>query len=97
MEDSLVILYSTNCGNTDNLTKLFKTTLINNGTAATEYNPSRCLGSKTIALPAPALTNSTFFKIRYRPSDLSNNVYIDNFEINSSPVSVKMFLLLGLI
>lgn len=91
MEDSLVILYSTNCGNTwTNLTKLFKTTLINNGTVATEYNPSTGVWApKTIALPAPALTSSTFFKIRYRPSDLSNNVYIDNFEINSSPVSVK--------
>jgi hypothetical protein len=40
-------------------------------------------------LPQAALTSSTFFKLRYRPGDQSNNVYLDNFEINSTPVSVK--------
>lgn len=89
--DSLVILYSTNCGNTwVNLAKLFKTSLINNGTVATEFNPANGVwAAKTFALPAAALTNSTFFKFRYRASDYSNDVYLDNFEINSTPVSVK--------
>ncbi len=89
--DSLVILYSTNCGNTwVNLAKLFKTSLINNGTVATEFNPINGVwAAKTFPLPAGALTSSTFFKFRYRASDYSNDVYLDNFEINSTPVSVK--------
>ncbi len=91
IDDSLVVLYSTNCGTTwVSLAKLYKTSLINNGTIASEYNPSMGVwAAKTFPLPAAALTSSTFFKLRYRPGDLSNNVYIDNFEINSTPVSVK--------
>nr|MBP6314755.1 T9SS type A sorting domain-containing protein [Chitinophagaceae bacterium] len=93
MDDSLVIQYSINCGASwVNLVKLSKTGIINNGTIAAEFDPSFATAvwaPKSFALPQAALTNSTFFKLRYRPSDLSNNVYLDNFEINSTPVSVK--------
>nr|MBP6314756.1 T9SS type A sorting domain-containing protein [Chitinophagaceae bacterium] len=93
MDDSLVIQYSINCGASwVNLVKLSKTGIINNGTIAAEFDPSFATAvwaPKSFALPQAALTNSTFFKLRYRPGDLSNNVYLDNFEINSTPVSVK--------
>ncbi len=95
--DSLVILFSTNCGGTwTNLVKLSKATLINNGTLNNEFNTNGATWmAKTFALPASALSSSTFFKLRYRPGDYSNDVYIDNFEINSTPVSVKDFAAVG--
>lgn len=90
--DSLVILYSNNCGSTwVNWTKITKTALINNGTINTEFNADNnaVWMAKSFPLPQAALTSSTFFKFRYKPCDFSNNVYIDNLEINSTPVSVK--------
>lgn len=97
IDDSLIIQYSTNCGaNWSNLVKLSKTSLINNGTINTEFNTNNAVWmAKTFPLPQAALTNSTFFKLRYRPGDNSNNVYLDNFEINSTPVSVKNISTVG--
>ncbi len=92
IDDSLVILYSTNCGATwTNWQKLTKTALINMGTINAEYNADNnaVWMAKSFPLPQAALSSNTFFKLRYRPGDLSNDVYIDNFEINSTPVSVK--------
>ncbi len=92
IDDSLIVQYSTNCGNTwVNLAKLSKNQVINNGKITDEFfiDNITTWDAKTFPLPAQALTSNTFFKFRYRPGDLSNNFYIDNFEINSTPVSVK--------
>ncbi|MCZ2141350.1 MAG: T9SS type A sorting domain-containing protein, partial [Bacteroidia bacterium] len=98
IDDSLVIQYSTNCGNTwANLAKLSKNQVINNGKITSEFfiDNTTTWDAKSFPLPAQALTSSTFFKLRYRPGDLSNNFYMDNFEINSTPVSVKNVSLEG--
>lgn len=92
IDDSLVVQYSINCGNSwVNLVKFTKNQICNNGKITNEFqlSPNTQWQANTFALPAAALTSSTFFKIRYRPGDLSNNFYIDNFEVNSLPVSVK--------
>ena len=92
IEDSLIIQYSVTCGNSwVNLAKLSKSQIINNGKVTNEFfiDNTTTWDAKTFALPAQALTSNTFFKFRYRPGDLSNNFYLDNFEINSTPVSVK--------
>lgn len=89
--DTLIISYSSNCGSSWNkLASYYAGLLINNGTTNVDFEPSSgtSWAGKSISLPGAALTNSTFFKLRYTAGEESNNVYIDNFEINSTPVAI---------
>lgn len=98
LTDSLLIEYSINCGATwINMAKMYKADIANNGNIMQEFdiNGNTTWDGKSFAIPQNAFTSSTFFKFRYRPSDYSNNVYIDNFEINSTPVSIKDINLAG--
>lgn len=98
IKDSLVIDYSTNCGTSwSTLAKISKAELANNGYFNSEFHVTNATqwAGKSIALSANVISSNTFFRIRYRPSDLSNNFYFDNFEINSTPVSVKNYTSTG--
>ena len=98
LTDSLLIEYSINCGATwINMAKMYKADIANNGNIMQEFDidGNTTWDGKSFAIPQNAFTSSTFFKFRYRPSDYSNNVYIDNFEINSTPVSIKDINLAG--
>lgn len=92
MDDSLVIYYSSNCGTGwTKLKTLATNTLINNGSSTSAFYPgaSSIWSPVSIALPSGALGNPTYFKLRYLSGGRSNNAFIDNFEVNSTPASVK--------
>lgn len=92
MDDTLTVFYTINCGSTwVKLSNYQNGSLFNNGSITGEFFPTAATSWKgiSIALPAAALTNSTFIKLKYRPSDRSNNTYIDNLLIDSKPAAVS--------
>jgi hypothetical protein len=90
--DSLVLYYSTNCGNTwVKVAHQNGTNLMNNHVADnvnfTPTSPSQWKAN-TINIPSIARVNGVFFKLRYYPSAYSSNFYIDNIDITAFPTSI---------
>lgn len=98
IDDSLIIQYSTNCGNSWNtLSSITGNSLINNGSYSTPFYPTPNTIWSTISVPmvpptssAPAFTNNTYFRFRHRGGTYSNNLFIDDFMIGKYPVSVSV-------
>lgn len=104
MNDSLVISYSTDCGNWVKLTRLEGGALANRGFQATEFTPS-WMGDwqlKGYALPASIRNNPRiFFRFRfYSGTDNGNNTtglewgtgnhfYIDRIGITNNPLGIE--------
>lgn len=89
MDDSLQIQFSTNCGGTWQNLKTLKGSELNNvgSVSGVNFIPVK-IGDWTLkqfSLPSSAITSNTIFRLRYRPGDLSNNFYLDNWQITRSP------------
>lgn len=93
IDDSLIVSYSLNCGNTwTNLGFLTGTSLINNGYHANPYFPTPTSNWKTVSFALDASSKNqqnVYFRIRHRGGTYSNNLFIDNFLVGSSPVAVE--------
>ena len=65
--------------------------LYNNGNTSPEFVPSATTIWKPRALSIPVTyrTAQTFFRLRYRPGNAGNNMYLDNMSIGSLPAGVK--------
>jgi len=91
MQDTLYLYYSTNCGSTWTKLKTFQNTTLYNGSYSAPFYPDALTPWKTCSVPitAGAISNQTYFKLRYKPVDLSNNIFLDNFEVNSTPAMTR--------
>ncbi|MBL7765872.1 MAG: T9SS type A sorting domain-containing protein [Chitinophagaceae bacterium] len=92
MDDSLIVYYSSNCGTGwTKLKTLATNSLINNGSSTSAFYPNAntIWSPVSIALPSGALANPVYFKMTYLSGGRSNNAFIDNFEVNSTPAAVK--------
>jgi hypothetical protein len=90
--DSLQIEVSTNGG--AKWTKIggwAPGTLVNNGTKATEFKPTLPTQWKiqSVAVPTAYRTTNTFFRFRYWPGSVGNNLYLDNFRLCPFPAEVN--------
>lgn len=65
-------------------------TLVNNGTKSTEFVPgaTSTWTARGVAIPATYLTGNTFFRFRYFPGNIGNNLYLDNFRLSGFPSDV---------
>jgi hypothetical protein len=99
INDSLYIDYTINKGTAwISLAKLGKGDIFNKGAVTTAYTPAGTWdwAPKTIALPAPAITNYTTFRFRYRPgvsanevTSSGNNFYMDRIHFSPWPAEVS--------
>lgn len=84
MNEKLIVYTSTNCGQTWIPRKtLDKMNLINNGTGWDSFYPGSGTTWSTASFQLPDnFGNQVFLKFEYVASDLSNNIAIDNININ---------------
>jgi Pregnancy-associated plasma protein-A len=70
----------------------FRTTdLENNGNSGTEFvptSPDQWKG-RAVTVPPAYFTNNTFFRFRYWPGNMGNDLYLDNFTLSPYTVGVK--------
>ena len=90
--DSLQIDASINGGT--NWTKIAGfngTNLENNGVLNTEFVPTLPSQwvARTVSVPASKVTANTFFRFRYWPGNMGNNLYIDKFSVSAFPAGVN--------
>lgn len=89
MDDSLQVQFSTNCGGTWQNLKTLKGNELNNmgSVVGVNFVPTKTgdWALKQFSLPSSAITSNTLFRLRYRPGDLSNNFYLDNWQITRGP------------
>jgi hypothetical protein len=92
LADSLNIYASKDCGKTWVLLKsLVGPALHNNGWLAnTPFFPTLAEDWKPVAISIPTtmITSATIFKLQFRASDLSNNLFLDNFNCSTFPSSI---------
>ncbi len=100
MTDSLVIHYSTNCGDTwFPLTTITKSDLGNNGTLSYEFFPEWMGAWKLQSIPIPNVvrnaSNGVMFRFRFNPGTFQNalgsgnNFFIDRIHISQFPTGVN--------
>lgn len=67
------------------------TELANNGSKSSEFIPgtSSSWAARAISVPAAYRTRQTFFRLRYRPGDNGNNLYVDNLAFSSLPAEIQ--------
>lgn len=67
------------------------TELPNNGSQTKEFIPgaSSAWAARTIQVPAAYRTRQTFFRLRYRPGDNGNNLYLDNLSLSALPADIQ--------
>lgn len=67
------------------------TEIANNGSKGSEFIPgtSSSWAARAISVPAAYRTRQTFFRIRYRPGDNGNNLYLDNFGLSALPADIQ--------
>ncbi|MDQ3047750.1 MAG: M43 family zinc metalloprotease, partial [Bacteroidota bacterium] len=86
INDELRIAYSNNCGQswTNMGAAITDANLINNGYFGSDYTPSSPSAWKlhTITIPAGAQTGKVRFRFEYKSGSHSNNIYIDDVNIN---------------
>ncbi len=90
--DSLEVEVSTNGGARWNVLAGYNSnTLATNGIHGTEFVPNTTTNWKPIAVSIPTTyrTTNTFFRFRFLPGDLGNNLYLDNFYFYPYPAGVK--------
>lgn len=98
--DTLVIEYSVDKKHSwTTLTKLGKSTLINNGTISTSFTPTGFADwrANTINIPEQARSSYTVFRFRYRPgtfvkgtSSTGNNFYMDRVQVSPWPAEASL-------
>jgi PKD repeat protein len=87
MNEGLKIYSSTNCGQLWSLrSTLTGTNLLNNGYQPDYFVPNTTTDwiLKTITIPASIATSNVEFKFEYTTGNASNNIYIDNININGT-------------
>lgn len=85
VNDQLKVYYTSNCGNTwINIATISGSALANNGYAAGFFTPASNSQwiLKTISLPTAASSQNVRFKFEYKSGGNSNNLYIDDININ---------------
>ncbi|MDQ3047748.1 MAG: M43 family zinc metalloprotease [Bacteroidota bacterium] len=86
INDELRLFYSNNCGQswTPLGSMITDANLINNGFFGSDYTPSSPSAWKlhTINIPSGAQTDKVRFKFQYTSGSHSNNIYIDDVNIN---------------
>lgn len=96
--DVLELAYSTDCGfSWRPFDSLSGGALANKGIVAGDYTPGAASDWKFNALrvPAAAITNRTFFRVRYKPGvegsliGTGNNYYLDRFSVSNSSTNVN--------
>jgi hypothetical protein len=92
--DSLRIYYSTSCGSTwTQLTyaNVINDQLFNKLQAAPNYAPTSNSDWvwRSYVIPDGAKSAATYFRFRYKSSDYSNNLYIDNIAVGTWATGVK--------
>lgn len=92
VKDSLEIDVSTSAG--ARWTKIggfSGSSLANNGAMGTSFTPTSATPwvARSVKVSAPNLSKNTFFRLRYRPGNTGNNLYVDNVNIWAFPASVK--------
>jgi PKD repeat protein len=83
--DNLKIYSSTDCGATWIMRKsLSGTALLNNGFVAGDFAPTSTSQwvEQTVNIPSSLMTSNTRFKFEYTTGAMSNNIYIDDININ---------------
>ena len=68
--------------------------LANIGVVSTEYVPTAASQwvARTVAIPSAYLTTQTFFRFRYYPGNLGNDLYLDKVSLSQFPAGVKEVL-----
>ena len=87
MNDDLKIYVSTNCGSSWLLrSTLTGSSLINNGYVENYFIPTSPSqwNLKTVTIPVTSVTSNTQLKFVYTSGDASNNIYIDDVNINGT-------------
>jgi len=89
--DSLEIDASVNGGLTWFKVKSFKSDLENNGNYNYEFVPTSSSQwvARAVVLPTTCFTNNTFFRFRFWPGNVGNDLYLDNFALSPFPAGVK--------
>lgn len=64
--------------------------LANNGEVSTSFVPVRANQwvARAINIPVNYRTRNTYFRFRYKPGNMGNNLYLDNFSIYGFPAGV---------
>ena len=91
VNDELRVRYSINCGNTwvdfPSSAGVFVNSNLNNaGSWQSAYAPTTLTQwtQKTLTIPTVALNTNVRFRFEYTSGDLSNNIYIDDFNISGT-------------
>ena len=90
--DSLQVDVSTSGGARWNKLAGFRgTDLANNGSTSALYIPgsSATWKARAVAVPAIYRTGQTFFRLRYWPGEVGNNLYLDNFNLGIFPADIQ--------
>jgi len=90
--DSLQVDVSTNGGARWTKIAGFKgTDLANNGSKSTKFIPSASSAWKARAVKVDPMyrTGQTFFRLRYWPGNIGNNLYLDDFNIGMFPAEIQ--------
>ena len=85
--DVLKVYYSKDCGDVWQLGATFQgSTLINNGYVSTNFIPtnSNQWALRTVPIPVTIATSRVRFKFEYTTGNASNNIYIDDININGT-------------
>lgn len=90
--DSLKVYVSNTCGSGwREIATIKGADLLNNPSQSAEFTPTSQneWRAQTVKIPANALTNKAFFRLRYFPANNSNNLYLDRFTITPFPTEVQ--------
>jgi PKD repeat protein len=90
--DSLELQVSTSGGVRWTKIAGFKgTELANNGIKSSEFVPTAATAWKgrSVSITSDFRSSQTFFRLRFRPGNIGNNLYVDNFSISSLPSEVQ--------
>ena len=90
--DTLEVDASTNGGKTwAKISTIGGASLANNNQYGYEFTPTSATAwiPRSISVPLSYRTAQTFFRIRYRPGNTGNDLYLDNFYFDGFPAGVK--------
>lgn len=73
------------------------TDLANNGAQSGNFihGASSSWKSRSVSVPAVYRNSQTFFRLRFRPGNIGNNLYLDNFGISNLPAHLEEMMVKG--
>jgi hypothetical protein len=87
--DELIIYYSKNCGTSwtqmAKITENGSNNLLNKSAQLTTFVPTTTSdwAARQFAIPATAISNTTYFKIRYKASNAGNDFFLDDITVSN--------------